>query len=83
VKEVTMDMKEKPKRVQFDFSPETWELVEQLRLQINASSKAEVIRRSIALYAWFQQEVKPDDFVEVQDKKGKITYKMQGKFFGF
>jgi hypothetical protein len=40
-------VKEK-QRVQFDFSPETWDLVEQLRLSINASSKAEVLRRAIA-----------------------------------
>jgi hypothetical protein len=75
-------VKEK-QRVQFDFSPETWDLVEQIRLGINANSKAEVIRRAVALYAWHVQEVKPDDIVDIKDKEGKLIYRMTGKFFRF
>lgn len=44
--------KEKAKRIQFDFSPEALDQLNQLLINTDATSKAEVIRNALRLYEY-------------------------------
>lgn len=44
--------KEKPKRIQFDFSPDALDQLDKLVGDTDASSKAEVIRNALRLYEY-------------------------------
>lgn len=59
-------------RVQFDFSPDSFENLENLVKVFGASSKAEVIRRALTLLT---------DALEEEDKGGKLGFrKSDGTF---
>lgn len=66
-------------RVQFDFSPEALRRLEDLKEQMDASTKAEVIRNSLKLYEWFVTQIDPSYVIEVQDKEGGTVFRIPAK----
>lgn len=66
-------------RVQFDFSPEALQRLEDLKEHIDASTKAEVIRNALKIYEWFVTQIDPEYVIEVQDKDGKAVFRIPAK----
>lgn len=66
-------------RVQFDFSPEALQRLEDLKEHIDASTKAEVIRNALKIYEWFATQIDPEYVIEVQDKEGKAVFRIPAK----
>ena len=66
-------------RVQLDFSPEALQRLEDLKLLMDASTKAEVIRNALKIYEWFATQVDPEYVIEVQDKEGKSIFRIPAK----
>lgn len=66
-------------RVQFDFSPEAMQRLEGLQKQVEAQTKAEVIRNALKIYEWFATQIDPEYLIEVQDKEGKIIFRIPAK----
>lgn len=59
-------------RVQFDFSPEALQRLENLREKSGAATRAETVRDALSLYEWFINEVSPDDTIRVFDSDGNV-----------
>ena len=66
-------------RVQFEFSPEAFKRLEDMREKLNAPTKAEVLRKSLKLFEWFSNEVDQDYVIEVQDEKGNAIFRIPVK----
>ncbi|HJT59460.1 MAG TPA: hypothetical protein VJ761_23325 [Ktedonobacteraceae bacterium] len=66
-------------RIQFDFTPEALKRLEDLKEQVEASTKAEVIRNALKLYEWFVTEVDPNYVIEVKDKEGNTIFRIPAK----
>ncbi len=47
-------------RVQFDFSPEALQRLEDLKTKMDAPTKAEIIRNALKIYEWFATQVDPN-----------------------
>ena len=63
-------------RVQFDFPPEAIDRIDRLKTEINAPTRAEVVRNALRLYEWFATHVDPDFVVEIKDQEGKVVYRI-------
>ena len=64
-------------RIQFDFSAEALQRLEDLKEKTDAATKAEVVRNALKLYEWFVTQVDPKSIVEIKDEKEeKILYKV-------
>lgn len=62
-------MPEKQKeRVQFDFSPEALQRLDEIKEKTKATTRAEVIRSALKVYEWIVNEVDPDNTITVSDK---------------
>lgn len=66
-------------RVQFDFSQEALKRLETMQERLEASTKAEVVRNALKLYEWFTTQIDSDSIVEVQDKEGKVMFRVPVK----
>jgi len=66
-------------RVQFDFSPEALQRLEDLKKHVDASTKAEVIRNALKIYEWFVTQIDPNYVIEVQDQDGKAIFRIPVK----
>ena len=66
-------------RVQFDFSPEALKRLETMQEQLEAATKAEVVRNALKLYEWFITQIDQDSTVEIQDKDGKVQFRIPVK----
>jgi hypothetical protein len=66
-------------RVQFDFSPEALQRLEDLKELVDASTKAEVVRNALKLYEWFVSQVDPNYIIEVKDQKDQIIFRIPAK----
>ncbi|EFH88947.1 hypothetical protein [Ktedonobacter racemifer] len=60
-------------RVQLDFTPEALQRLEDIQHMVGATTRAEVIRNAIRLYAWFISETKPTSTISITDEKGNPT----------
>lgn len=67
------------KRLQFDFSPDAYKRLEDLKTQMDASTKAEVVRNALKLYELFATQVKPDYIVEIKDQKNETVFRMPAR----
>jgi len=81
---VTLQSKRKgssqPKqRVQFDFSPEALQRLEDLKEHVDASTKAEVVRNALKIYEWFVTQVDPNAVIEVKDQQDKTIFRIPAK----
>ena len=66
-------------RIQFDFSPEALKRLEEMQERLDAATKAEVVRNALKLYEWFTAQIDPDSIIEVQDKDGKVEFRIPVK----
>jgi hypothetical protein len=66
-------------RVQFDFSPEALQRLEDLKELTDASTKAEVVRNALKIYEWLVTQIDPESTIEVQDKEGKAVFRIPAK----
>lgn len=60
-------------RVQLDFSPESLQRLDKLKLRLDAGTRGETIRQSLRLLDWFINEIEPDSIIEVTDHNGSIA----------
>ena len=60
-------------RVQLDFTLESLERFDQLKVKVGADTRAEVIRQALRLYEWFVNETKPDTTIVILDEEGQTT----------
>jgi hypothetical protein len=63
-------------RVQFDFSAEALKRLETMQERLDAPTKAEVVRNALKLYEWFTTQINPDSTIEIQDKEGKVEFRI-------
>lgn len=67
-------MAEKHKeRVQFDFSPEALQRLDEIKLKIGAATRAETVRNALRLYEWFVNETEPESTIKILDKNNQVT----------
>ena len=66
-------------RVQFDFSIEALKRLETMQEQLDASTKAEVVRNALKLYEWFLTQIGEESIIEIQDKEGKTQFRIPVK----
>jgi hypothetical protein len=66
-------------RVQFDFSPEALQRLEDLKVKMDASTKAEIIRNALKIYEWFATQVDPNYIVEIKDQEGNTIFRIPAK----
>ena len=66
-------------RVQFDFSPEALKRLETMQERLEGATKAEVVRNALKLYEWFITQIDQDSTVEIQDKDGKVQFRIPVK----
>jgi hypothetical protein len=66
-------------RVQFDFSPEALQRLEDLKEKVDATTKAEVIRNALKIYEWFATQLDPNSIIEVQDQEGNTIFRIPAK----
>jgi hypothetical protein len=66
-------------RVQFDFSPEALQRLEDLKEKVDASTKAEVIRNALKIYEWFATQIDPNSIIEVKDQEGNTIFRIPAK----
>jgi hypothetical protein len=66
-------------RVQFDFSSEALQRLEDLKEKVDASTKAEVIRNALKLYEWFATQIDQDNIIEVKDQEGNTIFRIPAK----
>jgi hypothetical protein len=66
-------------RVQFDFSPEALQRLEDLKDKVDSSTKAEVVRNALKLYEWFATQVDPSSVIEIRDQNDNILFRIPAK----
>lgn len=66
-------------RVQFDFSPEALQRLEDLKEKVDATTKAEVIRNALKIYEWFATQLDPNSIIEVKDQEGNTIFRIPAK----
>ena len=67
----------KKERVQLDFSQESLQRLDALKVLIGAGTRAETIRQALRLFDWFINETEPDSVIEVTNKHGEVTSKFK------
>ncbi len=60
-------------RLQFDFTSEAVDRLDELKNRINAPTKAEVVRRSLRLFDWITREMEQGAIIGIE-KDGKLIY---------
>jgi hypothetical protein len=68
-----------PKKIQFEFSPDALKRLEHLKTQVDASTKAEVVRNALKIYEWLVTEIDPNYTLEIQDEEGKPVFRIPAK----
>ena len=66
-------------RVQFDFSAEALKRLTTMQERLDASTKAEVVRNALKLYEWFITQIDPEATIEIQDKDGRVQFRIPVK----
>lgn len=62
---------DRPRGVQIELGPEMTELVDRMKSQTLASTRAEVIRRAVSIYNLLLEEERKDTRIELVDKNGE------------
>lgn len=60
-------------RVQFDFSSESLQRLDDVKAKTGATTRAEVVRNALRLYEWLVNEVDAEGTVKVFDKDNEVT----------
>ena len=60
-------------RVQFDFSLDALQRLDEIKEKTGASTRAETIRNALKVYEWLVNELDPDSTIKVFDKKDEVV----------
>ena len=66
-------------RIQFDFSTEALQRLEDLKDKVDASTKAEVIRNALKLYEWLVSQADSDHIIEIKDQNNDVIFRIPAK----
>lgn len=81
---MTSESNEKQKnfvRVQFDFSHEALERLDDIKEKTMAATRAEAVRNALSFYEWFLNEVNMDDTITITDHEGYEHTKAKASLF--
>jgi len=73
-----MDTKNK-ERLQFDFSPEALQRLDDIKNKTQATTRAETVRNALRVYEWLVNDVDPDNIIKIFDKKNKLVSSFSAK----
>jgi len=73
-----MDTKNK-ERLQFDFSPEALQRLDDIKNKTQATTGAETVRNALRVYEWLVNDVDPDNIIKIFDKKNKLVSSFSAK----
>lgn len=66
-------------RVQFDFTPDALQRLDEIKEATGATTRAETIRNALRLYEWFVNEAQPDSTVKIEDKNHQIVSQFKAR----
>lgn len=66
-------------RVQLDFSPESLHRLDQVKDQIGANTRSEVVRTALRVLEYFASETKPNDTITITDELEKIVAQFKAR----
>lgn len=66
-------------RVQFDFTHEALERLDEIKRKTGAKTRAETIRNALRLYEWFVEETGPESTIKVLDENDEVTSVFKAK----
>jgi metal-responsive CopG/Arc/MetJ family transcriptional regulator len=66
-------------RLQFDFTSDAIDRLDEIRDLIGAASRAEVIRNALRVYEWLIKDVGDDDTIQVVTKEKKVAARFNAK----
>jgi hypothetical protein len=59
-------------RVQFDFSPEALQRLDELKEKTDAATRAETVRKALKVFEWLVNEADPDGSIQILDKNKEV-----------
>lgn len=64
-------------RIQFDFTPEALQRLDEIKMRTGATTRAETIRNALRAYEWLVEELDPDGIIKLcnKDNEEKATLK--------
>jgi hypothetical protein len=66
-------------RLQFDFTSDAVDRLDEIRDLIGATSRAEVIRNALRVYEWLIKDVGDEDTIQVITKEKKVAARFNAK----
>ena len=66
-------------RVQFDFTPEALQRLDEIKRATSAATRAETLRDALRLYEWFIDVAEPDSTVKIIDKDNEVVSQFKAK----
>jgi metal-responsive CopG/Arc/MetJ family transcriptional regulator len=73
--------KERMQRVQFEFSLDALQQLDDIKEKTGASTRAEVVRNALSLYDWLVNDVDPNNTIKVFDDNNDIVALIKAKRF--
>jgi hypothetical protein len=67
------------KKLQFEFSPDALRRLDDLKTQVDASTRAEVVRNALKVYEWMVRQIGPDYTLEIQDEQGEPVFRIPAR----
>ncbi len=74
-----MAEQQKDHRVQFDFTPEALQRLDELKQKSGASTRAETVRMALRAFEWLIEELDPNGTVKLFDKSDHEIAKLKVK----
>lgn len=78
-KAATAEPKSETRRIQFEFSPEAYERLQQIKAETGAQSYAELVRNALRLYEWVIQQER-DGYKIGVTKENKLVREVEFLF---
>jgi hypothetical protein len=66
-------------KVQFEFTSDALRRLDGLKDEVEASTRAEVVRNALKLYEWFVAQAKANRIIDVQDEDGHSLRRIEAK----
>ena len=66
-------------RVQFDFTQEALQRLDELKQHTGAATRAETIRDALRFYEWLVDVAEPDSTIKVTDKEDQLVSQFKAK----
>jgi hypothetical protein len=66
-------------RVQFDFTPEALQRLDDIKVKTHSATRAETLRNALKLYEWFVNEAEPDSTIKIVDKDNQIVTQFKAR----